>query len=442
VTTLEQRLGDQGLAARRAALAALAAVLDGGEALDAAVEAAAGRLEPRDRAFLRALVSATLRRLPEIDGLIDACLDRPLPKTAMPVRHILRLAVAQLIFLDVPHHAALDTANRLAGGHRNPQVRRLKPLVNGVLRRLTREAPAPLEGVEAGRRNTPDWLLQSWAAAYGAETAARIAAAHLGVPPTDITLKPGEDAAQWAETLGADVLPTGSLRLHGDGAIPALPGYAEGRWWVQDAAAALPVRLAGALAGRTVIDLCAAPGGKTAQLAAGGARVTAVDRSEARLKRVAENLARLGLEARIAAADATTWQPEAPADIVLLDAPCSATGTIRRHPDLPRVKGPKAVAEMLPLQAALMEAAAPMVAPGGTLIYCVCSLQPEEGEAQVAKFLDHQKDFQRKAIGMNEAPELAEAITADGALRLLPSLWPERSGLDGFFIARLVRDSA
>jgi 16S rRNA (cytosine967-C5)-methyltransferase len=430
------------LGARRAALAALAGVLDGGEALDAAVEAAAGGLEPRDRAFLRALISATLRRLPEIDGLIDACLERSLPKAATPVRHILRLSVAQLIFLDVPHHAALDTANRLAAGHRNPQVRRLKPLVNGVLRRLTREAPAPLEGVEAGRRNTPDWLLQSWAAAYGDDTAARIAAAHLGVPPTDITLKPGEDTARWAETLAADILPTGSLRLRGDGAISALPGYADGQWWVQDAAAALPARLAGALEGRSVIDLCAAPGGKTAQLAAAGAHVTAVDRSEARLRRVRENLARLGLEACIVAADATAWQPETPADIVLLDAPCSATGTIRRHPDLPRVKGPKAVSDVLPLQAALLDAAARMVAPGGTLIYCVCSLQPEEGEAQVAYFLDCKKDFKRNKMTREDAPDLTESVTAEGDLRLLPCLWPERGGLDGFFIARLVRESA
>lgn len=435
-------MASEGLNARRAALAALAAVLERGEALDAAVEAAAGGLEPRDRAFLRALLSATLRRLTEIDGLIDACLERPLPKAALAVRHILRLAIAQLVVLDVPHHAALDTANRLAAGHRNPQVRRLKPLINGVLRRLTREAPRPLEGTEAGCRNTPDWLLQGWTAAYGAEAATRIAAAHLGVPPTDITLKPGEDPAAWAETLGAEVLPTGSLRLRGDGAITALPGYADGRWWVQDAAAALPVRLAGVLKGRNVIDLCAAPGGKTAQLAAAGADVTAVDRSEARLQRLRDNLARLHLNANIVAADATAWQPEAPADIVLLDAPCSATGTIRRHPDLPRVKGPEAVTELLPLQAALLDAAARMVRPGGTLLYCVCSLQPEEGEQQIAHFLDRGKPFQRSLIQTEEVPGLAEALTQDGALRLLPSLWPERGGLDGFFIARLARASA
>jgi len=430
---------DNGMDARRAALAALAAILEKGEALDSAIETAAGGLEARDRAFLRALLSTTLRRLDEIDGLIDRCLERPLPKAALAVRHILRLAVAQLFFLDVPHHAALDTANRLAVRHRNPQVRRLKPLVNGVLRRLTREAPTPLDGVEAGIRNTPAWLLDAWTAAYGAEEAGRIAAAHLAVPPTDITLKPGEDAAAWARRLDADLLPTGSLRLKGDGAIADLPGFCDGHWWVQDAAAALAARLAGDITGRRAIDLCAAPGGKTAQLAAMGAAVTAVDRSDARLTRVWDNLERLGLTAGIVAADATQWQPDEPADLVLLDAPCSATGTIRRHPDLPRVKTAAAIAELVPLQARLLDRAAAMVAPGGLLIYCVCSLQPEEGEERIAHFLSDHPTFTRQAVMPGEVPSLGDAVTAEGDLRIRPSLWAELGGLDGFFVSRLLK---
>lgn len=259
------------------------------------------------------------------------------------------------------------------------------------------------------------------------------------VPPIDISLKPGEDAADWATQLNASVLPTGSLRRPSDGAVTELPGFDDGKWWIQDAAAAMPVTLAGDIAGKSVIDLCAAPGGKTVQLAAAGGKVTAVDRSAQRMQRVADNLKRTQLEADMVVADAGTWQPETLADLVLLDAPCSATGTIRRHPDLPHLKSPDGIAGMQPLQAALLTNAANMVALGGMLIYCVCSLQRPEGEDQIDAFLKTHSGFERQPITASELPDLATAITCDGDARILPCFWHSLGGLDGFFIARLKR---
>jgi 16S rRNA (cytosine967-C5)-methyltransferase len=392
-------------------------------------------LQPRDRAFVRVLAATTLRRLGQIDGLVDHCLDRPLKAKQAEVKTLLRLGACQLMFLDTPAHAAVDSTVALArgaalGGYRG--------LVNAVLRRLTREGAAIRDGQDAATLNTPAWLWESWRAAYGEATARRIAEAHLKDPPLDLTVK--ADLEAWAERLGAVRLPTGSLRLApGAGEVARLDGYQAGAWWVQDAAAALPVRLLGELAGRSVIDLCAAPGGKTAQLAAAGARVTAVERDPKRLGRLQDNLGRLGLAARGVSADAATWRPSEPADAVLLDAPCSATGTLRRHPDIAWLKRAKDLASLVALQDRLLAAAVQMVRPGGLLVYATCSLQPEEGPARIAALVAAGAPVEPVPAAAAEVGAPAELITPQGELRTLPCHLAELGGLDGFYACRLRR---
>ena len=427
-----------GAAARGVAFELLQAVLRRGQPLDEALAGHAGlsRLETRDRGFARMLVATTLRRLGQIDAVLDRCVMRPLPARAASVRDLLRLGAAQLLFLGTPAHAAVDgTVELVARG--GPEAAGFKGLANAVLRRIAQEGEAMLAATADPAVNMPAWLWRSWCAAYGEATAAAIAAAHLAEPPLDLTVK--GDAAAWAARLGATVLPTGGLRRPLGGAIVELPGYAEGAWWVQDAAAALPARLLGPVAGLRVVDLCAAPGGKTAQLAAAGAEVTAVDRSAARLERLAANLARLHLTARIVAADAAQWRPPAPAEAVLLDAPCTATGTIRRHPDIPWLKTPDDLAKLVPLQDRLLAAAVEMTAPGGVLVYCVCSLQPEEGPQRIAALLAAGAPVAFLPIDPAEIGGLAETITGTGELRTLPCHLAGLGGLDGFYAARLRR---
>ena len=420
--------------ARACALDVLDTVLGDRRPLDDALADHAGlaRLEARDRAFARLLVSTTLRRLGQIDALIAHCLDKPLSAKAARIRQILRLGTCQLAFLGTPPHAAVDGAVSLVGRNRA-----YKGLVNAVLRRLAREGAGLAAKHDAPRLDTPGWLWESWRRAYGEATARAIAEAHLAEPPLDITVK--RDAEGWARRLDARVLPTGTLRRALGGAVEDLDGYAEGGWWVQDAAAALPARLLGDVAGETVIELCAAPGGKTAQLAAAGARVVAVDRSAGRLDRLRQNLARLGLAAETIAADATRWRPRAPARFVLLDAPCSATGAIRRHPDIPHLKTAADVARLAALQDRLLDAAYPMLAPGGTLVWSVCSLEPEEGPERIAALLERAPGLERVAITAGEIGGLSELVTAAGDLRTLPCHLADRGGLDGFFVARLRR---
>ena len=420
---------------RRCALELLQAVLHQGRALDEALAGHGGlaRLEARDRAFARLLVATSLRRLGQIDALIDHCLERPLKAKFAGVRDLLRLGACQLVFLGTPAHAAVSTTVALATG---PRLAGHRGLLNALLRRLAREGQELAAAQDAARLNTPDWLWHSWTGTYGEAVARAVAEVHLAEPPLDLTVK--AEPAAWAEALGAQVLPSGSLRLPpGAGEVARLAGYGEGAWWVQDAAAALPARLLGPLQGKRIIDLCAAPGGKTAQLAAAGAQVTAVERSEKRLQQLTENLARLGLHAETAAADARSWRPAAPAAAVLLDAPCSATGTLRRHPDIAHLKGPEQVAPLTALQDELLAAALAMVAPGGTLVYAVCSLQPEEGPARIADLLASGGPAARLPIEPGELPDLAEAITPDGDLRSLPCHWAERGGIDGFYACRL-----
>jgi 16S rRNA (cytosine967-C5)-methyltransferase len=427
--------GADGTVSRNVALDLLQSVLRRQRPLDQAIAEHRGlaELPVRDRAFARALVATTLRRLGTIDALLARLIERPLPARAATVTDLLRLGVCQLLFLRTAAHAAVDSTVALVGRRGDSG---LKGLSNAVLRRIARDGEAMLAQIDEPALDTPEWLFLSWVGAYGAATAAAIAEAHRGDPPLDLTVR--EDPEGWAARLGGRALPTGSVRLDSAALIEDLPGYTAGQWWVQDAAAALPARLLGDIAGRRVVDLCAAPGGKTAQLAAAGAEVIAVDRAAARLKRVNDNLARLGLAAQTVAADATQWRPPGKADAVLLDAPCSATGTIRRHPDIPWLKHPDDVGTLAALQDRLLAAAVEMVAPGGLLVYCTCSLQPEEGPQRIDALLAR-GGVERLAVAPHEVGDMAELVTSDGDLRTLPCHLAEEGGIDGFYAARLRR---
>lgn len=423
--------------ARAVALALLEAVLGRKIPLDQALAESKpmAALAARDRAFARLLAATVLRRLGQIDDVLARFLAKPLPERAGSVRDVLRLGAAQLLFLETPPHAAVATAVELSESCGHPA---LKGLVNAVLRRLSREGAELVEKQDAARLNTPDWLWTSWVASYGGDIARQIALAHLKEAPLDLSVK--ADPGLWAEKLQAKLLPTGTLRREPGGAVDELPGYHEGAWWVQDAAAALPARLLGNVAGKTVADLCAAPGGKTAQLASLGARVLAVDRSGERLKRVRENLARLGLAAECVTADATSWRPAANLRFVLLDAPCSATGAIRRNPDVPHLKSPADVKRMAELQDRLLHAALSMLAPGGLLVYCTCSLESLEGPVRIEKLLAQGAPVSRRPVTAREIGGLAQCLSTAGDLRTLPCQLADEGGLDGFYACRLVRN--
>ncbi len=403
---------------REIAFDLLAAVLDRRRTLEEALDAAP-QAEPRDRAAAHRLAAAVLRRFGSLDAVLEPFLTRAPPEG---VKHVLRLGAAGLLLLDTPAHAAVATAVALA------RTRRLTPfagLVNAVLRRVADAGPAALDGLDGPRLDTPAWLWTSWGA-----DARPIAEAHEHEAPLDLSLRPGAPPPP-----GGVVLPTGSVRLPAGTRVQDLPGFDAGAFWVQDAAAALPAKLLHTQPGERVADLCAAPGGKTAQLAATGARVTAIERDTSRLRRLHENLARLQLEVEVVQADAATWTPPALFDAVLLDAPCSATGTIRRHPDVARLKRPRDLAEMVAGQDRLLAAAAAMLRPGGRLIYAVCSLQPEEGPGRIGALPGLRPD----PFSAAELDGVAQALTAQGTLRTHPGLWSDRGGMDGFFAARFVR---
>lgn len=421
--------------ARRVAANLVDMVLGKGRALDDALadpKSGFRDLADRDRAYVRRLTATTLRRRGQIDGVLRKFLTlwpKGLPREAM------RLGAAELLFLGAPAHAAVGEAVNLM----HPEQKKPRGLINAVLRKVATEGAAIVAEQDAAKANTPEWLWQSWVNFYGEDAARDIAMAHLQEAPLDISLKSDDTAEDWAEKLQAEILPTGGLRRMAGGAVESLPGFDEGAWWVQDVAAALPAKLLGDVAGKRVADLCAAPGGKTAQLAAMGASVMAVDRSEPRLKRLKENLKRLGFKVDVRTAEIEQWQPPEQFDAVLLDAPCSATGTIRRHPDLPYLKDETDVAKLAELQRRLMQAAWAMLKPGGRMVYCVCSLQPEEAEYQ----LRHLLALPGAGILPADAGKLhlpAEAVAHDGALRTLPSMWSGRGGMDGFFAACLQKD--
>ncbi len=431
-----------GLPARQAAAAAVAGVLLRGRALDDSFSTALGpsdveRLEPRDRAFARLLASTVLRRSGELQTVVASFLEKPLAEKHREVGVVMLIGAAQLLFLATPPHAAISLAVEQC--RRTPGGMHLDKLVNAVLRRVANDGPQRLAALDTARVNVPDWMWRRWAKAYGEDTARRIAVASQTEAALDISVK--DDVAGWAQRLGGTALPTGSIRLATGGRVEDLPGFADGAWWVQDAAAALPARLLGHVAGQRVADLCAAPGGKTARLASAGAHVTAVDLSSLQLARVTENLKRLRLDAEIVAADILTWQPDRPFDAVLLDAPCTATGTIRRHPDIPHLKREFDVAALAEVQSKLLERAVSFVRPGGTLVYCTCSLEPEEGVDQVERLLAAHPEMTRQPISADEFGGAAEWITAAGDLRTLPfhhaGTGEHAAGMDGFYAARL-----
>lgn len=434
-----------GLAARKAAAKLLAAVVDARTPLDGLTDHDHGHpqfraLEPRDRALVRAILTTALRFRRTIQALIDARLQRPLPANAHALSHILHVAAAQILFLDVPDSAAVDLAVTQAKS--DPRTLRFSALVNGVLREVARRKERALPAALARTGDAPDWFAQRLRAAYGEDRAAGILAAHRLEPPLDLTVK--SDPQGWAARLGGVVLPTGGVRLARlEGPLTALPGFAEGEWWVQDAAASLPARLFGDVSGLRVVDLCAAPGGKTAQLAHAGAAVTALELSPNRAKRLAANLERLDLKAEIVQGDLFDYRPEAPFDAVLLDAPCSSTGTVRRHPDVPWTKGPQDVDKLAALQARMLAHAAMLARPGGLIVFSNCSLDPAEGEDLVRDFLAAAPQVKAEPVRPGEFPFCDPLLTADGALRTTPAglklETPALSGLDGFFAARLRR---
>jgi 16S rRNA (cytosine967-C5)-methyltransferase len=432
-----------GLAARVAAATILRDVVSGGHTIDELFAAGSGLsrlagLEARDVALTRSIVTVALRRLGTIRHALAALLAKDLPRGLAQIESCLTTAAAQILFLDVPDHAAVDLAVRMM--RLDPKTVPYAPLVNGVLRNLIRRRDLLLVENAALEYDTPGWLAARWRKTYGAVTAEAIAAANRHEPTLDVTAK--SDPAVWAEPLAARLLPTGSLRLSTHRPIAELPGYAEGAWWVQDAAAALPAKLLDFTPGMKVADLCSAPGGKAAQLAARGARVIAIDRSAERLKVLAANFQRLRLEAEIVVADVLALDG-VQFDAILLDAPCSGTGTIRRHPDIAWTKKPSDISKLAEIQSRMLNKAFELVKPGGSIVYCVCSLEPEEGEQQIASLLRRNPDVTRSPIRPEEIGGLAELININGELRTLPSQLPAEdprmAGLDGFFVARLVR---
>lgn len=427
-----------GLAARALAVDGLERVLRHSVPLEDALDGADPAMGPRDRALAFRIVATALRRIGTLRTVLARLMARGLPKSSPRLESVLLVGATQLLFMDVADHAAVGLSVDLARADRSTQP--FCGLVNAVLRRMAREEDDLLAGIDPFKADTPDWLRARWIASYGEETARAMAEMHQIEPPLDISVKADPDA--WAKRLSGEVLPTGAVRVLQAGPVRALPGYEDGEWWVQDAAAALPARLFGDVKGLRVADLCAAPGGKTAQLAAAGAHVTAVDRSGTRLMRLRDNLSRLKLAAEIVEADATQFEAP-PFDAVLLDAPCTATGTLRRHPDIALAKRASDVAALAELQARLLAHGADLVKAGGTLVYSTCSLEPEEGEAQVERFLEARPDFARVPLVPGEVPGTEAFITPQGDVRTLPSHWmrgeKERSGLDGFFAARLKR---
>ncbi len=421
---------DTGLPARRAALAIVSGVLRKRRPLDAQLETLK-TLAPRDAGFARALASQTLRHMGVLDAVLREFMAKPLqPHKTGQAGEILLLGACELLILKVAPHAAVDAANQLAA--KDDKAVHFKPLINAVLRRIARDGTAALARLDAARLCTPDWLWTRWVAQYGEETTRAIADAHLKQAPVDIVVKSDGAVMPESEPLFGAV-----RRLPGEGRIEDLPGFADGAWWVQDAAASLPVLLLGDVAGKKVIDVCAAPGGKTMQLAARAAHVTAIEIDGVRAGRIRDNLKRTGLEAEIVEADARDTDITAP--LVLIDAPCTATGTIRRHPDLPWIKGAADVTVSAAAAYEILESGAAMVQPGGLLVFAVCSLEREEGEEQIAAFLAAHPEFTRLPVTAEELFGHGEWITPDGDLRTLPCHLADKGGMDGFYAARLRR---
>jgi 16S rRNA (cytosine967-C5)-methyltransferase len=430
-----------GLAARRIAADILDGVLHKHRTLDEQLDGTGAHpglknLSDRDRALMRRLVATILRRLGTLSHVLSRLLDRGVPTDAPRAQSALLIGAAQILWMDVPDHAAVDLSVRLVQSDR--RAAKYAGLVNAVLRRCAREGRPLIDEVKAQTLDIPPWLMARWIAHYGNSIAGDIAAAIGQEPSLDITVK--SDPAQWAARLHGEALPTGSVRTLLQGSVTMLPGFSEGRWWVQDAAAALPARLFGDVAGKTIVDLCAAPGGKTAQLVQAGARVIAVDRSPNRMARLRHNLARLALNAETVVAEGADWleqNHDRVLDGILVDAPCTSTGTIRRHPDIGWLRQESDIAPLIAVQKRLLQSAAAALKPGGTLIYCTCSLEPEEGEEVIAELLASDSGIQRVPVEKNEVAGLGELLTAAGDLRTLPCHLPHKDPrLGGLEIGR------
>jgi 16S rRNA (cytosine967-C5)-methyltransferase len=422
-----------GWQSRLAAGELVLAAMDGKRDFEVAMDQSRtfNRLEGPDRGFARAMAGAALRGLGRIDWALGGMVQRPLADIEPPLRALLRVGAAQLWMLGVAEHAAVSATVEAAS--RWHEARRGGGLINAVLRRATREREAwdnaPVTSV------WPDWLAAKMKSALGPDRADAMALAQLEEPPIDLTLRAGVDADTWAERLEAEILPSGSLRLHGGGALASMPGYDEGAWWVQDSAAALPARLLGDVKGQAVADLCAAPGGKAMQLAAAGAKLSAIDLSRQRIVRLRENVERARLPMDIVEADARTWRPAQPLDAVLLDAPCSALGIIRRHPEGVWRRDPRDFVRFPQVQRALVDAAGEMLRPGGRLIYAVCTPVPEEGRDVIEGALAT-GGWKRSAITADEVPGFEAALTGEGDLLTVTPA----SRADAFYIARLARN--
>ncbi|MBI1258531.1 MAG: MFS transporter [Chloroflexi bacterium] len=432
----------EALGPRKVALTLLDHVLQKHQALDHVLESEKTftELHSRDKAFVRMVVATTLRRLGQLDDFILKASERAeLPKP-YSLHNLLRMAATQIAFMAVPDYAVVDTAVRVAD---ECGMSRQKGFVNAVLRRIAEHHREWAEKQDAVRLNTPEWLMKLWIEDYGLRTAAEIAQANLSEAPLDITLKDPSKMSHWAQTLEAAILPTGSLRLAQGGMVSKLPGFDDGMWWVQDAAASLPAQLFGAVTGRTVVDMCAAPGGKTAQLAAMGAHVIALDRSTARLRRLEENMQRLRLEQMVTVetADGAAWHPKEPPEFILLDAPCTATGTVRRHPDVTHLKTPQDMDRLCEVQARLLDNAVDVLAPNGILIYCTCSLQKAEGERQVDALLARNNNVRRLPIAPLDVGGMDMLVSEQGDIRVLPFHLATHGGMDGFYVARLQKIS-
>ena len=427
-----------GLEVRVTAAKLLAAVVDRKISLDGMLDLTHGNpaykaLSDADRALTRAILNTALRHLPRIEAAIASLIDTPLPEGARALHHVLVIAAAQILHLDVPPHAAVDLAVEQA--NRDPRNRRFAKLVNAVLRRLDREKDEILVAT-AGISPVPAWFRKRLVALYGEAEGDRIAEAQLVPAAIDLTVK--SDPALWAEKLGGTVLPTGSIRLTAfEGAVSALEGFEEGAWWVQDVAASIPAKLFGDLKGKKVADLCAAPGGKTAQLIAAGAEVIAVEQSGNRLARLKENLGRLGYEGELVGGDLFEFKPAELLDGVLLDAPCSSTGTTRRHPDVLWTKGPEDVAKLAALQEKMLRHAVTLVKPGGIIVFSNCSLDSLEGEELVVRVLKDHPELARLPVNPRDWPGLETAISPLGEFRTTPAMLPAGEnfvgGMDGFF---------
>jgi 16S rRNA (cytosine967-C5)-methyltransferase len=434
---LEDLTGD-GLAARTAALRILEQVLSRKTMLDMVLERERSFLDlpSRDRAFVRMMVATVLRRRGQLDDLIA----RASKKGEMPrpekIKWILYLGITQILFMDVANHAAVDTSVTLTA---QEGMDGKKGFVNAILRRMTQEGGVWLSKQDAASLNIPEWLYTQWLNDYGSVRAEAIALASLEEAHLDITVKNPDDLKEWGLKLATRVLPTGSLRRPSGGHVTDLAGFEDGAWWVQDASSALPVKLMGEVKGARVLDLCAAPGGKTAQLAAAGANVTALDRSASRMATLTGNIERLGLSANVHTIieDGAVWKPKDKFQMVLLDAPCSATGTIRRHPDLLSLKGAKDQDGLVSIQERLLDNAADLLETGGVLLYCTCSLQKDEGERQIERFLAAHENFRRLPVKKEEFGGIDGLVNSEGDVRILPQALADDGGMDGFFISRL-----